>query len=238
VTVSGRSGATTIANEYWRGRGACNGDLKYYDYAAQGVDILSFDIYPVGSTTPQVKGKLDYVARGVTNLVKRTAGGQTVWAALETTALDPNRPVTPAEVRSEVWMALIHGAKGVFYFVHEFVPKFREDALFRRPEVVAEVAKTNQLIKALAPVLNGPNVPRMLTVKSDVPIATMVKLHEGTMHIFAVAMENSPSTARFVVDGLGKTQARVIGEQRSVTITKDEFEDAFDGYGVHVYQIP
>jgi hypothetical protein len=106
-----------IANEYWRGRGACNGDLKYYDYAAQGVDILSFDIYPVGSTTPQVKGKLDYVARGVTNLVKRTAGGQTVWAALETTA-------------------------------------------------------------------------------------------------------------------------RVIGEQRSVTITKDEFEDAFDGYGVHVYQIP
>jgi hypothetical protein len=51
-------------------------------------------------------------------------------------------------------------------------------------------------------------------------------------------MENSPSTARFVVDGLGKTQARVIGEQRSVTITKDEFEDAFDGYGVHVYQIP
>lgn len=32
-----------IANEYWRGRGACNGDLKYYDYAAQGVDILSFD---------------------------------------------------------------------------------------------------------------------------------------------------------------------------------------------------
>jgi hypothetical protein len=227
-----------IANEYWRGRGACNGDLKYYDYAAQGVDILSFDIYPVGSTTPQVKGKLDYVARGVTNLVKRTAGGQTVWAALETTALDPNRPVTPAEVRSEVWMALIHGAKGVFYFVHEFVPKFREDALFRRPEVVAEVAKTNQLIKALAPVLNGPNVPRMLTVKSDVPIATMVKLHEGTMHIFAVAMENSPSTARFVVDGLGKTQARVIGEQRSVTITKDEFEDAFDGYGVHVYQIP
>ena len=227
-----------VANEYWRGRGSCNGDLKYYDYAAQGVDILSFDIYPVGSTTPQVKGKLDYVARGVTNLVKRAAGGQRVWTAIETTALDPDRPVTPAQLRSEVWMALIHGAKGLFYFVHEFVPKFREDALFRRPEVVAEVAKTNQLIKALAPVLNGPNVPSTLTVKSSVPIATMVKLHEGTMYIFAVAMESSPSAARFVVDGLAKTQARVLGEQRSVTVTTGEFEDAFDGYGVHLYQIP
>src|SRR5262249_46734781 len=153
-------------------------------YAAQGVDILSFDIYPVGSTIPQVKGKLDYVARGVTNLVRRIVGGETVWTALETTALDPNRPVTPAEVRSEVWMALVHGAKGIFYFVHEFAPTFREDALFLRPEIVTEVAKTNQLIKALAPVLNGPTVRKMVTVKSNLPFATMVKLHEGTTYIF------------------------------------------------------
>jgi hypothetical protein len=227
-----------VANEYWRGRGSCNGDLKYYDYAAQGVDISSFDIYPVGSTTPQVKGKLDYVARGVTNLVKRAAGGQRVWTAIETTALDPDRPVTPAQLRSEVWMALIHGAKGLFYFVHEFVPKFREDALFRRPEVVAEVAKTNQLIKALALVLHGPNMPRMVTVKSNVPIATMVKLREGTVYIFAVAMANFPSTPRFVVDGIGDTKARVIGEQRHILITQGAFEDSFSGYGVHLYAIP
>jgi hypothetical protein len=227
-----------VVNEYWRGRGSCNGNQKYYDDAIQGADILSYDIYPVGSGTPQVKGKLEYVARGVTNLVKRIASGQRVCTAIETTALDPVQPVTPAQVRSEVWMALIHGAKGIFYFVHEFTPKFREDALFRRLEVVEEVARTNQQIKSLSLVLSGPNVLQMVAVKSNVPIATMVKRHENTVYIFAVAMENSPSAPRFVVDGMGDTQARVIGEHRSVTITRGGFDDSFDGYGVHLYQIP
>ena len=63
-----------VANEFWQGRGKCNGDYRYYDVAINGADILSYDIYPVGSSTPQVKGKLEYVARGVTNLIKRATG--------------------------------------------------------------------------------------------------------------------------------------------------------------------
>ena len=38
-----------IANEFWRGRGPCTGDESYYAVAARDADILSFDIYPVGS---------------------------------------------------------------------------------------------------------------------------------------------------------------------------------------------
>ena len=51
-----------VANEFWRGRGLCNDDQSYYDTAIQGADILSFDIYPVSSCTPQVEGNLEYVA--------------------------------------------------------------------------------------------------------------------------------------------------------------------------------
>src|SRR6185312_11599444 len=64
--------------------------------------------------------------------------------AIETTALDPNRRPTAAEVRAEVWMALIHGAKGIVYFVHEFEPHFREDAIFRYPDIVEELTRTNR----------------------------------------------------------------------------------------------
>ena len=78
-----------VANEFWKGRGPCTGDQTYYDRAAQGADILSFDVYPIGSSTPEVKGKLEYVASGVTNLAGHAAGGQAIWAVLETTALDP-----------------------------------------------------------------------------------------------------------------------------------------------------
>jgi hypothetical protein len=227
-----------VANEFWRGRGQCNGDQGYYDIAAQGADILSYDIYPVGSATPQVKGRLEYVARGVTNLVKRATDGQSVWMALETTALDPTRRPTAAEVRAEAWMALIHGATGIFYFVHEFKPNFREDAIFRYTDIVEEVTKTNRLIKSLAPVLKSPSISGTITVRSTTPIATMVKVFEGTTYVFAVAMRDFPSTVRITVGDNHDMNARVIGEGRSLSIAQGSFEDQFQGYGVHLYQIP
>lgn len=151
------------ANEFWRGRGPCNGDENYYSVAARDVDILSFDIYPVSSPTRQVNGKLEYVARSVTRLTKLAVDAQKVWAVIETTALLPGHAVTPAQLRAEVWMAIIHGAQGIVYFVHEFAPTFREDAIFRHPEVVNEVANENELIKSLAPVLNSPNLGGTVT---------------------------------------------------------------------------
>jgi hypothetical protein len=226
-----------VANEFWRGRGPCNGDQRYYDIAIQGADILSYDIYPVGSDTPQVKGKLEYVARGVTDLVKRSTGGQSVWMALETTALDPAHRPTPAQVRAEVWMALIHGATGIVYFVHEFRPTFREDAIFRYPDIVEEVTKTNRLIKSLAAVLKRPTISGTIAINSTTPIATMVKVFENATYIFAVAMQNSPSTVRITVGDGHDTNALVLGENRSVSIAQGSFEDQFEGYGVHLYQI-
>jgi len=227
-----------VANEFWLGRGQCTGDQGYYDSAIQGADILSYDIYPVGSRTPQIKGKLEYVAHGVTNLVKRAADGQSVWMALETTALDPTRRPTAAEVRAEVWMALIHGATGIFYFVHEFKPTFREDAIFRYPDIVEEVTRTNQLIKSLSPALRSPSRSGTVSISSRIPIASMVKVYNDTTYIFAVAMQNSPSTVRITVNDVHQTSARVIGEARSVSIAQGSFEDQFEGYGVHLYQIP
>jgi hypothetical protein len=227
-----------VANEFWKGRGPCNGDQKYYDVAAQDADILSFDIYPVGSSTPQVKGKLEYVARGVTDLVGHAASGQAIWALLETTALDPAIRPLRAQVRAEVWMALTHGAKGIVYFVHEFKPRLREDAIFRYPDIVDEVTIINRLIRSLAPVLNAPNASRKVTVQSPVPIATMLKQHEQALYLFAVAMRNAASRPQFAIEGLDDTQADVLGELRSATIRNGVLEDDFASYGVHLYKIP
>jgi hypothetical protein len=226
-----------LANPYWRGRGLCTGDENYYSIAARGVDILSFDIYPVGSDTPQVKGKLEYVARGVSRLMHIAAPGQRVWAIIETAALDPKIAVRPHQVRAEVWMALIHGARGIVYFVHEFSPVFREDAIFRYPDVVQEVARENELIRSFANALNSPNLEGTVSVQSSIPIATMAKRYKDTLYIFAVAMINSPSRPRFTLQGVKEARAVVAGENRDVTITQGFFEDQFDGYGVHIYEV-
>lgn len=221
-----------IANEFWHGRGPCTGDQAYYSVAVEDADILSMDIYPVGSDIPQVKGRLEYVGRGVTNLVRRATSDQSVWAVLETTGT-----ITPAQVRSEVWMAIIHGAKGIVYFVHEFAPLFREDGIFRRPDVVQEVARNNALIKALAIPLNGPSLAGKLNVQSDSTIATLFKEFQGKFYLFAVGMKNSTARARFTLEGIDQTQVVVIGENRTLLMSQGTFEDSFDKYGVHIYEI-
>ena len=227
-----------VADISWPGRGICTGDQDYYDTAITSADILSFDIYPVGSDTPHVKGRLEYVAQGVANLVKRAAPGQTVWAVLETTALDPARPVRAEELRAEVWMALIHGATGIVYFVHEWANSFREDGIFRHPEIVDEVTRINQTIASLAPILNSPDLPERIAVSALVPIATMAKQQEHALYVFAVAMQNQPSTARLALREIHDAEAVVLEEGRSVAIRDGVLEDAFGGYAVHLYKIP
>jgi hypothetical protein len=226
-----------VADPLWPGRGTCTGDESYYDTAMQGLDVVSFDIYPVGSDTPRVKGKLEYVAQGVANLVKRAKPGQRVWTAIETTALDPARPVKPEELRAEVWMALIHGATGITYFVHEWANGFREDGIFRHPDIVREVTEVDRTIASLASILNRPDLAGKVTVSSAVPIAVMVKQSRDALYLFCVAMGNEPSTAKFAVQGLAAAEAEVINEGRAVKISGGVLEDDFNGYDVHLYRI-
>jgi len=227
-----------VADESWPGRGTCTGDLRYYDRAVEGADILSFDIYPVANDRFEIAGKLEYVARGVANLVKRAATGQRVWAAIETTSIRSGHRVTPAQLRAEVWMALLHGATGIFYFVHEWSSGFREDGIFRYPEIVREVAAVDRTITALAPVLNSPSLAGKVTVSAPVPIAIMAKQQGDALYVFAAAMQDAPSTARFAIRGLADAEAQVIGEDRAAAVANGILEDAFPGYGVHLYRIP
>jgi len=135
-------------------------------------------------------------------------------------------------------MSLIHCSRGIVYFVTEFAPTFREDGIFRHTYVVQEVTKTNQLIKALASIINSPNVSGRLTVSSQVPIATMVKEYEGSMYIFAATMRNESASALFRVSRVGGGRAEVLDERRNVTISGGGFNDSFAGYSVHLYKIP
>lgn len=66
----------------------------------------------------------------------------------------------------------------------------------------------------------------------------MTKRHQNTIYIFAIAMTNSTSRPRFTLEGFNKTAAFVVGEKRDVTITGGIFEDSFDSYGAHIYEIP
>ena len=131
----------------------------------------------------------------------------------------PTAKATPAQVKAEVWMALIHGSRGLIYFVHQFKPQFNEHALLDDAEMLAAVTSLNHEITMLAPLLNSPTVVDGGTVRSsdpEVPIDLMVKRRSDATYVFAVGMRNRPARGSFVLRGglPAFASAQVHGEDR------------------------
>jgi hypothetical protein len=233
-----------VAYTDWVGRGVCRGRTDMYKVSnngyLKGCDIASFDIYPVNSTEDDVEGQLWYVAKGIDSLQAWSDNQKPAWCWIETTRISEKatRKPTPAEVKSEVWMALIHGAKGFGYFCHSFVGKMQDAALLQDAEMIQAVKSINEQVTFLAPVLNKADSKGYATVQSSnesVPVDIMTKKDSRTNYLFAVAMRDGTTTATFDVKSGKKVE--VIGENRTIEIRKGKFSDEFSDYGVHLYKI-
>ena len=138
-------------------------------------------------------------------------------------------------------MSLIHGSRGLIYFVHEWKPRFNESALLDDPEMLAAVTRINRQIQDLAPVLNSPSLPGLVQVTSgnaEVPVAVMAKRQGGAVYVFAVAMRDGATRARFeLADKDYSADVEVLGEDRAVRSQAGGFEDSFRGWDVHLYRV-
>ncbi len=231
-----------VAWDGWYGRGSRSRHPEDYPKYLEGCDIASFDIYPAVHDSPEVAGKLWFVAQGVERLVQWSADRKIVWNCLECTRIsNPDRKPTPHEVRCEAWMSLIHGSRGLIYFVHQFKPNFREAALFDDSEMLKGVTALNRQIKKLAPVLNSPAALDKVLVKSDnsaVPIVMTVRRHEGATWIFAVAVRDGATTAEFTLKDKPEIKSvEVLDENRKLPVHDGVFKDRFEAWDVHLYRV-
>lgn len=231
-----------VAWDGWPGRGVRSNHPEDYPEYLKGCDVVSFDIYPAVHNNPAVAGNLWFVARGVQRLIQWSEGRQSVWNCIECTHIgNPDRKATPQEVRAEVWMSLIHGSRGLIYFVHQFQPTFVEAALLADPEMLSAITAINRQIHELALVLNHPTVTNVVKVTSsnpDVPIATQVKQPEGATYLFAVGMRSGQTEATFQLNEIsGATTVEVIGENRNLPVKNGRFTDHFNPWNVHLYRL-
>jgi len=227
----------------WYGRGNRNHHPEDYPEYLKGCDIASFDIYPVNSENEAVSGKLWFVASGLERLGQWSRGEKPVWNCIECTAIsNPQKKPAPEQVRAEAWMSLIHGSRGLIYFVHQFKPKSNPAALLDDPEMLAAVTRLNQQITRLAPVLNSPAIHTAAMVQSEnanVPVATMIKYSDGAMYLFAVGMRDGATKVTFTLTGVeGNSLVEVLDENRTLTATNGSFSDHFDPWAVHLYRLP
>ena len=169
-----------------------NGDRSIYAGYARGTDAIGFDLYPVtGWCRPDW---LPEVYDAQRELVRYAAGRPTYqWIEATTTSSQwcTGRGVTPAEVRSEVWQALIAGAKAVGYFTHSWKPTYSQ---FRvAPAVQAAMRRCNREIEALAPAL----LARPLRVVAS-PAGRVIALgrrYHGATYVVLANLERQSAAA-------------------------------------------
>jgi hypothetical protein len=229
-----------VSHEDWIGRGECTGRLDMYPEYIKGADIVSYDIYPVNDTDAAVQDNLWYVPRGIDRLREYADYKKPVWNWIETTGFnDPANTPTPEQVKTEVWMSIVHGSLGIGYFAHVFEPTFIEAGLLANATMKSAVAAINAQVTELAPVLNTPSLSNGASVVSsntEVPVDIMVK-RQGSLYIFAVGMRPSSTNATFTVRVPSQGSVTVLGESRTLDLTNGTFTDSFAPYAVHLYEI-
>src|SRR5262249_21549275 len=151
---------------------------------------------------------------------------------IEASSINGDPRPTPAQIRTEVWMAVVHGADGIQYFCHRFAPTFSETDCLDDAPTAAALTEINAQLVTLAPVLNTPPIGTgvAVAVASDTGVDTLLKRQAGSTWLFAVEMHGKPTRPTFTLRGLDQATAEVLGEARTLTVTAGAFTDDFDAY--------
>ena len=225
-----------VAENDWIGRGSCTGQTSDYLEYVRGGDVLSFNDYVVNNGTP-----LEDIATGMDNLLAWSGRQKPAVAIIEASDYSGGDRLKPDQLKTEVWMAIVHGAAGIEYYCHRMEPTLNETNCLDVVPIRDALTEINGAITSLAPVLNTQSVANGVTVVSSnaqVPVDTMLKRYGGATYLFAVAMRGTATTATFQLGGIPDTaSAEVLGEGRTIAITARSFRDDFAGYGVHRYRI-
>lgn len=228
-----------VAYDNYIGRGVRRNHPEDYAEYIKGSDIVSFDIYPVVNENKEVAGKLEFVPRGVERLRKLGNGERIVWNCIEASHIgEADRIATPSQIRSEIWMSIIHGSRGIIYFVHQFSPKFVEASLLSNPELLAGVTEINREVAELAAVINEPGIPEVKKSgeKQSGTVAYITRQHDKAKYVFATQMDGQSQKAMMETGDSGDTTFDVLGENRSVQAKSGIIEDEFKPYAVHLYR--
>jgi hypothetical protein len=178
------------------------------------------------------------IGQEVTQL-RQLAGSRPVFVFIESGAFAAGNPViTPDQFRGEVWEAIIHGARGIFYFPVQVTPHFKYDVT--PPAVAAEMTRQDATITKLAGVLQGTINPRPVSATAPSPLQVAWRSSAGHSYFFVLNLSpTAVSHQTIALSGIGSaTSATVYGENRTVPISSNTITDNFGPYAVHIYQVP
>ena len=220
--------------------------LKDHQDYRDVMDIHTGGVYP----------RPDYPVTNVaqySDSVVEGAAGKPGWMRVQMAPLQEGGAPTMTEVRCMTYMAVAHGISGFHYFCFHFGGEDWEWWINQsEPAYWAQWADLTAELRLLAPYLLAPEVPGLVSEiieGSKEPsnfgyTALHLSLRQTESGYFLIAVNgfNSPIKARFKVPvpdgGLAADGAAVRSEHRLVAVKNGVFEDSFEPYAVHLYEIP
>ena len=201
------------------------------------VDLSSTDPYPMYGAEPgggyNHKMVADWTANN-RNMVKNARPYLTVLQFFQFTSL--GRWPTRQEMRNHAYMAIVEGAKGLFWWslgdnalrnVCGDWCQARTDHMNDLKSVVGEIA-------GLEAALLSDDATTALTANSNPNIKTKVKIVDGTGYIFAYNATPAQASATFTWNTAPGAVA-VNAENRTLAASGNSFTDSFGPYQAHVY---
>lgn len=189
------------------------------------VDIVMADPYPIpdlpASMVGEVAGELKKVFHGEKPvwIVPQAFGGGELWG----------REPSIQEIRSMTYQSVINGATGIQYFVRHGLNSF--------PKSVSTWSECGRMALEIAEI-----TPWLLSDEEANPaesfsknIVVTSKLHNGQLIILAVNKVNEPQRAEIRINGIVNTRAKVIFENRTVSINYGIISDLLPAFGSQVY---
>jgi len=144
----------------------------------------------------------------------------------------PREP-TAQEQRVMTYLALIHGARGVQYFIRSPSIDFPKS-----PVMWGECGRLALQTAELTPALLSSEPAPKVTSSTPTVHATALR-DRGLVTVLAANTENRPGTMRLQLEGIDYTgEAEVLFENRKVEINAGAIDEPIDAFGTRAYAVP
>ncbi len=196
---------------------------KYFD----AMDIVMADPYPIPDYPVAMAGEVASKLKAEFNgkkpfwIVPQAFGGGELWS----------REPTIQEIRSMTWQSIIKGATGIQYFVRQGLNYF--------PKSSATWSECGRIATEVAEL-----TPWLLSEEESLPVTSensnvsvSSRIYNGRLIIMAVNKVNEPLSVSFNTPADYNGKARVLFENRQVTVRNGHFYDQMSSLGSQVYLI-
>ena len=221
----GRTGALVVAAV------APTDDLRRWRDVA---DLVATDTHALFGPEPAAGYDHGAVARATARSRAAVKDARPVIGILPFAPLSSlGRPPTYAEMRAHAYMAIVEGARGLWWTTP--APGACGDCGGETREI-DELTSVIEELTALEPVLLADDAHGALSANSNSNIKTRVKRVNGTGFVLAYNASGSRQSTTFTWSSVPGT-VRVHGEDRALVPSGRAFSDAFGPFAAHVYVV-